>query len=121
MKNKALIIIIIVIFLLGVGGSLFVLFSGSKNTVQIISDGRVIESIDLSSSDDREIVVAYEGRTNTIEIKDGKIRVIDAECPDHTCMRMGALKSAALPIVCLPNRLVIAFAEGSSVPDAVTR
>ena len=121
MKNKALIIIIIVIFLLGVGGSVFVMFSGSKNTVNIISDGKIVESVDLSSSPDREIVVEYEGRTNTVEIKDGKIRVIDAECPDHTCMRMGTLESAALPIVCLPNHLVITFADDDSAVDAVSR
>lgn len=121
MKNKALIIIMIVIFLLGLGGSLFVLFSGAKNTVNIISDGRIVESVDLSASPDRKIVVEYEGRTNTVEIKDGKIHVIDAECYDHTCMKMGWLESASLPIVCLPNHLVIEYADDNNAPDAVTR
>lgn len=121
MRYKTLIIIIIVIFLSGVGGSLFVLFSGSTNTVNILSDGKLIESVDLNTSPDREIVVEYEGRTNTVEIKDGKIRVIDAQCPDHTCIRMGCLENAAMPIVCLPNRLVVEFADDKSDVDAVTR
>ena len=121
MKHKALIVIMIAIFLLGLGGSLFVLFSAPKSTVDIISGGRLVETVDLRTSPDREIVVEYEGRTNTIEIKDGQIRVIDAQCYDHTCMRMGYLTSSSLPIVCLPNRLVIAFSGGSGAVDAVTR
>lgn len=121
MKNKMLMIVIVVIFLLGVGGSVLVLFSGAKSTVDILSDGKKIESVALSSSPDRTITVEYEGRTNTIEIKDGRIRVIDADCPDHTCMRMGYLESAALPIVCLPNHLVITFSDESPAVDAVTR
>ncbi|MBQ3416411.1 MAG: NusG domain II-containing protein [Ruminococcus sp.] len=121
MKYKILIMIGVVIFLLGVGGSLFVLFSGSTNTVNIFSDGELIESVDLKASPDREMIVEYEGRTNTVEIKDGKIRVIDADCPDHTCIRMGYLENAAMPIVCLPNRLVITFADDASGVDAVTR
>lgn len=121
MKYRILIVICAAIFLLGVGGSLFVLFSGEKSTVNILSDGQLIESIDLNTSPDREIVVEYEGRTNTIEIKDGRIRVIDAQCPDHTCVRMGYLENASMPIVCLPNRLVITFADEKSDVDAMTR
>ena len=121
MKYKILIVICVVIFLLGVGGSLFVLFTGAKTTVNVFCDGELIESIDLKASPDREMIVEFEGRTNTIEIKDGKIRVIDADCPDHTCIRMGYLENAAMPIVCLPNRLVITFADDASGVDAVTR
>ena len=56
---------------------------------------------------------------NTIEIKDGKIRVKSAECPDKTCVHMGWLSSSAMPIVCLPNHLVIRFAASDNDVDAV--
>ena len=123
MKQKILIMIIAVIFLLSAAGSLFILFSPSKDTVRIISDGRVIETVDLRTAEDREIITEYQGRTNTVTIRDGEIFVSDAECFDHTCMRMGALKSASLPIVCLPNHLVIEFVDETeaSAADAVTR
>ena len=42
----------------------------------------------------------------------GKIRVSEADCPDKTCVRMGWLNSAAMPVVCLPHHLVIGFADG---------
>ena len=77
--------------------------------VVILSDGEVIETIDLSSSPDREFVIETELRSNTIRIKDGRISVIDADCPDRTCVSMGELSSELTPIVCLPHRLIIRF------------
>ena len=44
------------------------------------------------------------------EIKAHQIRMLEAECPDNTCVHMGWLDST-VPIVCLPNRLVIQFVE----------
>ncbi|MER2149274.1 MAG: NusG domain II-containing protein, partial [Ruminococcus sp.] len=37
----------------------------------------------------------------------------EADCPDKTCVRMGWLNRAAMPVVCLPHHLVIEFADGS--------
>ncbi|MBQ2093605.1 MAG: NusG domain II-containing protein, partial [Ruminococcus sp.] len=46
----------------------------------------------------------------------------EAECPDKTCVNMGWLSSASMPIVCLPNHLVIEFAAGyEDGVDAVAR
>lgn len=44
--------------------------------------------------------------------------MLEAECPDHTCINMGWLDSAA-PIVCLPNRLVIRFAGADDNLDVI--
>ena len=67
----------------------------------------------LSREPDRTFSVKTDAGENVIEIKDGKIRVKSADCPDQTCVRMGWLSSAAMPIVCLPHDLVITFADGS--------
>lgn len=61
------------------------------------------------------IEVEYEGRTNQIQVENGKIRVSKADCPDNTCVHMGWLDSA-VPIVCLPNHLIIRFTE---IPDEI--
>lgn len=44
--------------------------------------------------------------------------MLEADCPDHTCINSGWLED--LPIVCLPNKLVIEFADADSA-DAVAR
>lgn len=113
LKYKLLILAAAVIFVAGVAGSLWALGAPPKNTVLIKSGGRVLETLDLSREPDRTFSVKTDAGENVIEIKDGKIRVKSADCPDQTCVRMGWLSSAAMPIVCLPHDLVITFADGS--------
>ena len=80
--------------------------------VEIVQDGQVIETIDLAASPDQEIRIDWpQGSYNTVRIENGTIRVADAGCPDHTCMKTGVLRSESLPIVCLPNRLVIRYVQ----------
>ncbi len=42
---------------------------------------------------------------NTIEIKDKKVRMIKADCPDERCVKQGF--SSSLPIMCVPNHVII--------------
>lgn len=48
---------------------------------------------------------------NDIEVTKDGIRVTGASCPDGICMNAVWKGSGSLPIVCLPNRLVITAAE----------
>lgn len=122
MKNKILILICVLIFFIGIIGSLFVLFSPKKSTVKIKRDNEVLYSFDLSTAEDTVFEIPYGDSSNTVEIKDGKIRVKSAECPDKTCVEMGWLNSSSMPIVCLPNHLIIEFADESETDvDAVAR
>ncbi len=114
-----LIAVIAVIFIAGVVGSVIVLNAPKKNTVLIKSGGKVIYTLDLSRESDREFEIKTEHGSNTIEIKEGKIRVKSADCPDKTCVRMGWLSSSAMPIVCLPHELVIEFDDNDGGVDAV--
>lgn len=120
MKSKKLwIAVCIVIFLVGIIGSLWLIFKPHSQTVQIIQDGKVLYTIDLEKSEDQTIEVEYQGSKNVIQIQDHQICVIDAECPDQTCVKMGELKSSAAPIVCLPNKLVVKFAETDEIDAEV--
>ena len=67
--------------------------------------------------EDQTFTVETEDGRNVITVKDGKIAVTDADCPDGYCMRRGFCHSGT-DIVCLPNRLVIKFI-GTSDVDAV--
>ena len=84
---------------------------------QITSDGQSVMTLSLSI--DQEITIpSPHGGSNTVTVKDGKIGVTDASCPDHYCMKRG-LCSGGTQIVCLPNRLIIRFLENQSVDLAV--
>ena len=120
LKYKIIIVIAVLIFAAGIAGSIVVLNAPKKNTVIIKSDGKILYTLDLSSEPDRTFEIKTDRGENTVEIKDGKIRVISADCPDKTCVRMGRLESSAMPIVCLPHKLVIEFAENDDCVDAIT-
>ena len=91
MKTKPFIAAAVIIFVLGIAGSIFALTSSPKNTVRISQDGKILYTIDLSVAKDEEFEIKCSEGTNTIEIRDGKIRVRDADCPDKTCVKTGFL------------------------------
>lgn len=117
MKTKYWIILIILIFLGCIGFSLPLLLP-SEDAVyaEVISDGQTVRLVDLRAEQEFQITTKHGGE-NTITVRDGKIGVTKASCPDHYCMDRGMCSSGA-QIVCLPNRLIIRF-KGSQIPDSI--
>ena len=108
---KILIALTILIFMAALILSIWILRPSDRQLVEVLSDGEVLYTIDLSKEKDREFTIEYNGSSNTIQIENGEIWVREAQCPDQTCVQMGKLHSESLPIICLPNRLIIRFAE----------
>ena len=84
--------------------------------VEIWSDGEFLYSLPLSV--DTQLRIDSEQGSNTITVKDGKIAVTQADCPDHYCMDRGFCDGGA-QIVCLPNRLVIKFVAPQEIDGVV--
>ncbi|MGN0358714.1 MAG: NusG domain II-containing protein [Candidatus Fimousia sp.] len=120
-KQKILIWICAIMFLLGIVGSLWLFFAPHGTKVNIIQDGTVLYTFDLASTKNQTLKIEYEGRINIIQIEGGKIRMLEAECPDKICVHMGWLGSKVMPIVCLPNRLSIEYVASEDVVDAVSQ
>ena len=86
-----------------------------RKTVEIVQNGEVIYTLDLASEKDRSFNIdSPDGGYNTVTISGGTICISDVDCPDHTCIKTGVLRSETIPVVCLPHRLVIRFAEEDS-------
>ena len=47
-------------------------------------------------------------------IKNGKVTMIEATCPDHYCMKQKAVDEHGGSIICLPNKVVI---EGENTTE----
>lgn len=120
-KQKILICVCAAIFLIGIVGSAWMLLAPHGTQINIVQDGNVLYTFDLAVTQDQTLEIEYEGRSNTVQIEDGRIRMLEAECPDKTCVHMGWLDSKAMPIVCLPNHLSIEFADSEDDVDAVVR
>jgi hypothetical protein len=83
------------------GKSVSVTYQG-KTTVYELSTDRIID---------------FDGKIS-VEIKGGKVRVGESDCPSKTCVARGEISSAGETIVCLPNDLVVRI-SGDEI-DAVT-
>jgi len=117
MKTRTWILIFALILAVSLGASFYFLSPGeASDHAEVTSLGQVVKTVDLRI--DQEFTIENEsGGYNVITIKDGRIGVTEASCPDHYCMKRGMCNSGT-EIVCLPNRMTIRFL-GQQEIDAV--
>ena len=111
-KKEVLFIAGILVFALALWGFLTVLRRGDYGSVRITVNGEEYGTYSLAENQKISI-----NDTNLCEIKDGKVKMIEADCPDHLCMKQPAVGSSGGTIVCLPNKVVI---EGEKTADSET-
>ena len=96
--------------------------TSSEGTVAIVEQGgKEIYRIDLASvTDTTDYTLENENGTNTIRVSPEGIGIIEADCPDQTCVKMGLRSHGPQPIVCLPHKLTIRFETQEGDADFVT-
>lgn len=113
---------LVILSVLSVAALLFLCFlrgaasDPSENRLVIRTQSEVL-SYPLSS--DRTIPVASDGYTLTVEIRDGRARVSDSDCPDQICRHMGWISRKGETVICAPAaiRLTVTDPKGG-VGDA---
>lgn len=58
-----------------------------------------------------------EGAENVVEVEPGRIRIVSATCPDQVCVRQGWISDSAVPVVCLPNQVIVEIVGGEGFAD----
>ena len=82
-------------------------------------NGELVAAVDLSAlTGPVEIPV---GEHVTVQAEPGRIRVLESDCPDKLCEKMGWSSSPAKPLICLPNRVTVVVLGGGDETDAVLR
>lgn len=76
-------------------------------TAQIFSDNKLVKTVSLEKDDEFTIENEVSKGYNVIRVKDGKISVIESDCKNKICIDHGEIDNDLLPIVCVPNGLVI--------------
>ena len=100
-KKESTFIAGILIFAVILWIGMYLIRRGQYGSIHITVNGEVYGSYSLA--EDRIIPI---GDTNVCEIRDGQVRMIEADCPDHLCMKQ-KIDSRGGAIVCLPNKVVI--------------
>ncbi|SJZ76554.1 hypothetical protein SAMN02745116_01362 [Pilibacter termitis] len=73
---------------------------------ELRANNKKIRTFDLSKNTTFEYK-DKDGDYNKIVVKDGKIRIVEANCADQICVRRGWISQGGQTIVCLPHKLVI--------------
>ncbi len=100
------------ITLILLGASIFacLLVSKGKGTYAIIyQNGEEIERINLTTVTEGYTltITTEDGGVNILTIESDGVSMLEANCPDGLCMATGKLTGGRIPIVCLPNHLIV--------------
>lgn len=87
----------------------------------ITVEGKVFQTIDLDPVGGKQMVqIAGRLGPATVEVEGGKIRMLEATCPEQICVKQSWIQSPGSTIVCLPGEIIIHI-DGPAMVDAVTR
>ena len=89
---------------------------GNFLTATVVLDGETVDTFPLTGAQARTYDVPGAPYPITLEIEDGRVRVLHSDCPSQDCVRTGWVARSGGQIVCLPNRLVLSIA-GTQAPD----
>ena len=121
MKSNRFWLALLGLLLLGGCAVGFFFMGGEGHVATVTLDGQVIDEIDLDRVAGGYTFEVEGACRNTVEVEYGRIRVASADCPDQVCVNQGWIHNSALPIVCLPNQLIIEITGGESEFDAVAK
>ena len=107
--------VIIGIILLGSIAAIFIMNrSGNGSQTAVICCGDVRHELAL----DEDGLFRFDGIDAEFEVKNGKIRMTEASCPDKICEKTGYIGSSGQSIICVPNKITVAVVgsdEGTDV------
>jgi hypothetical protein len=123
MKRSDRVTAVIVLSAVAILAVVWVIMPRASGTVAYVRvDGKLIATVDLTSTTSRTLRVA--GAIGPVDIMaDGKgtIRVVDATCPDQICVNTSPAHSPGDQIICVPNRMVITVERGRTDIDALAQ
>ena len=119
--RRAMFMILLAILI--ISGVLWSVRAATKNpevmSAEITQEGKLLQRVLLKKGDSaREIIIRYKDGYNKIRVEDGRISVVEADCPDKDCLKRGWLKKSGDSTICLPHRLIIRLTGESEVDGA---
>lgn len=81
-------------------------FKSDGKTAEISVEGKVIVRINLAETQNKTFCLS-ENEHIIYEIKDGRIRITESDCPDKICKNKGFISKSGESIVCMPNKTIV--------------
>ena len=96
----------------------FALRSKVGTVAKVYVRNDLVYTIDLSLKEEKNYPVHGIKGDLTVHTKDGKIAIIESNCPHQDCVHMGYINTSDRPIICAYNAVTI-IVEGESEYDVV--
>lgn len=120
MKKRDLILIAVLLIIAGASYGIVQLTSHSGDQVIVTVDKQKVIQEPLSKN--QELEVPLTNGENIIIIKNGKVAMKQADCPDQICVKHKAISKSGETIVCLPHKVVVEIQRtGDSDVDIMTQ
>ncbi|MBQ6621494.1 MAG: NusG domain II-containing protein [Mogibacterium sp.] len=117
--RKADLILMAVLVVTGIAASVCLSFQDSVgDRVVITVAGELYGTYPLA--EDRIVTVTSGDHANTVEIRDGTVRVTEASCKNQICVKHASITRAGESIICLPNRVVVRIDGKGEGYDAIS-
>ena len=85
-----------------------------KLGILLIKGSEEIYRINLSEiKEPKRLVITCDYGSNVVLLENGRISIVQADCPDKLCVEQGAITTGGVPIVCLPHKLYINITDDS--------
>lgn len=111
---KPLEAVVIGIVLLGsIAAAVIINLSGRGLRTAVIQCGDVRHELAL----DKDGLFRFDGIDAGFEVKNGKIRLTNASCPDKICEKTGYIGSSGQSIICVPNKITVAVVGSDGSVD----
>lgn len=80
----------------------------SDNLIATVTrDGKLVTKVDLNKVQEPQYINLEDGIKLTILAEKGRIRVLDADCPDKICVKAGWLVKPGDRAVCMPSKTIV--------------
>lgn len=72
------------------------------------------ETHQLPLAQDAQLEVQTSYGTNVVQVSDGSVCIIEADCPNGDCIDQGTISDAGQQIICLPHHLWVEVVDTGS-------
>ena len=118
-KTAKIILAVLLLTVVGCAGWITLGPKGVDNPRVVIEvDGQVYASYDMDEVKGIIPVSSPNGGENRVWVQEDLVFMDSANCPDQICVKQGVIRDGSVPIVCLPNKVIVRIEGGESGLDA---
>ena len=104
-KKEIIAILILILIALTLLICVRLFAEGEGKYVKVYVDNKLKKTFNLNNNS-RYLIDTKKGY-NLLIIKDGKARIVDADCPNKICVDKGFISKNDESIICLPHNVVV--------------